>query len=131
MLPTNCGRTLLLCCAGLPLAACDIGETCTLNIVPGVEVLVRDRTTDQFLTTTPRGVVREGTFQDSLEVSGFTEDVPPRVRTLMGAEERTGRYVVHIEAEAYLPWDTVGVRVGRDDCHVHTARFTAFLDPLP
>jgi hypothetical protein len=130
MLPTNCRRTLLLCCAGLPLAACDIAEGCTLNIAAGVEVEVRDRTTDQFLTTPPRGVVREGTFQDSLEVSGFTEDVPPRVRTLIGAEERTGRYVVHIEAEGYLPWDTVGVRVGRDDCHVQTARFTAALSPL-
>ena len=128
---TNCRRTLLLCCAGLPLAACDIlSEGCTLNIAAGVEVEVHDRTTDQFLASPPRGVVREGSFQDSLEVSGFTEDVPPRVRTLIGAEERTGRYVVHIEAEGYVPWDTVGVRVGRDDCHVHTARFTAALSPL-
>ena len=121
---------LPLCLALLTLAACDISEGCTLNIAAGVEVEVHDRTTEQFLTTPPHGVVREGTFQDSLEVSGVTEDVPPRVRTLSGAEERTGRYVVHIEAEGYLPWDTVGVRVGRDDCHVHTAEFTAALSPL-
>jgi hypothetical protein len=122
---------LLLCLAGLPLAACDISEACTLNIVPGVEVEVRDRITGQFLTTPPRGVVREGTYQDSLKVSGFTEDVPPRVRTLMGAQERAGRYVVQIEADGYLPWDTVGVRVGEDDCHVRTATFTAALDSAP
>jgi hypothetical protein len=131
MLPANTPVGLLLCLSGVPLAACHITEGCTLNIVAGVEVEVRDRTTDQFLTTPPRGVVREGSFQDSLEVSSITEDVPPRVRMLMGAEERAGRYVVHIEAEGYLPWDTVGVRVGRDDCHVRTARFTAALDPLP
>jgi hypothetical protein len=49
----------------------------------------------------------------------------------MGAQERAGRYVVQIEADGYLPWDTVGVRVGEDDCHVRTATFTAALDSAP
>ena len=38
-------------------------RACTLNIEPGVEVELRDRPTDEYLTVTPRGVVREGTFQ--------------------------------------------------------------------
>jgi hypothetical protein len=112
------------------LAACDDGG-CTLNIVPGVVVEVRDGVTSQFLTTTPRGVARQGTFVDSLEVSEFTDDVPPRVATLTGADERAGIYVVQIEADGYLPWDTTGVRVTEDDCHVRTVRFTADLEPVP
>lgn len=118
------------CVLSLPVLGCDVGA-CTLNIVPAVEVDVKDGVTSEFLTTTPRGVVREGTFEDSLEVSGYTTDVPPRVRTLIGADERPGRYVVQIEADGYLPWDTAGVRVSEDDCHVRTATFTAALDPAP
>jgi hypothetical protein len=59
------------------LTGCDIGGICTLSIEPGVEVEVRDRVTQDFIASTPRGVVREGAFQDSLEVSGFTTDAPP------------------------------------------------------
>jgi hypothetical protein len=122
---------LAACLLAAALAACDGWGGCTLNIVPGVVVEVRDGVTGQFLTTTPRGVVRQGTFVDSLEVSGFTDDVPPRVATLAGADERAGIYVVQIEADGYLPWDTTGVRVTEDDCHVRTVHFTADLNPLP
>jgi hypothetical protein len=104
---------------------------CTLSIEPGVEVEVRDQTTDQFLSATPRGVVREGTYQDSLIVSGFTTDVPPRIMTLIAAGERAGTYTMHLEADGYQPWDTAGIRVRDGDCHVRTARFTAALNPAP
>lgn len=121
---------LLLYLPVLPLAGCDVGA-CTLNIVPGVEVEVKDRLTSEYLTTAPRGVVREGTYQDSLREAGYTLDVPPRTISLIGADERPGRYVVQIEAEGYQPWDTAGVRVNEGDCHVQTARFTAAMDPAP
>jgi hypothetical protein len=111
------------------MGACMDAGICTLSIEPAVEVEVRDQTTDQFLSTAPRGVVREGAYQDSLTVSGFTSDVPPRVRTLIAAGERAGTYTVHLEADGYQPWDTARVRVGEGDCHVHTARFTAALNP--
>jgi hypothetical protein len=121
----------LLLTAPFAAAACSEPGACLLNIEPGVEVEVRDRLTNDFLLTTPRGVVREGDFQDSLRVGGTTFENPPRVVTLMGADERSGRYVVQIEADGYLPWDTAGVQAGEGDCHVRTARFSAALDPAP
>jgi hypothetical protein len=122
---------LLPCLVVLPLTGCmDLGS-CTLNIEPGVEVAVRDLTTQEHLATTPRGVVREGAYEDSLEIWSVTADVPPRVITLVGADEREGIYSVHVEAEGYEAWDTSGVRVTGDDCHVRTARFTAAMSSVP
>lgn len=112
-------------------AACSEPGACLLNILPAVEVEVRDRVSSELLTTTPRGVVREGAFQDSLRVGGTTFENPPRVVTLIGADERTGRYVVQVVADGYQAWDTTGVQVTADECHVRTARFTAALDPVP
>jgi len=113
------------------LAACQDPEACALNVVPGVEVEVRDGVTGELLTTAPRGVAREGAFQDSLRVGSTTLELPPRVMTLIGADERTGRYVVQVEADGYQAWDTAGIQVTAGECHVQTVRFTAALDPAP
>jgi uncharacterized lipoprotein YajG len=123
-------KTLLLLLVVLALAGCDMGA-CTLNIVPAVEVEVRDRVTNQYLAVTPRGVAREGSYADSLRDGGQTLDVPPRTIFLIGADERPGRYVVAVAADGYEPWDTAGVQAHEDDCHVRTARFTAALQPAP
>jgi hypothetical protein len=112
------------------LSGCDAG-ICTTSVEPGVEVEVRDAVTGQYLIPNPRGVVQEGTFQDSLEAWSYTADVPPRIISLSGAHERPGRYVIQIEAEGYLPWDTARVRVEDGDCHVQTVRFIAALQPAP
>jgi hypothetical protein len=104
---------------------------CTLSVEPGIAIQVRDRTTSGFLSTAPRGVVREGTFQDSLRVGGVTADVPPLVTMLIGADERGGRYTAHLEADGYQPWDTAGIRVTEGECHVRTVSFTAAMEPVP
>jgi hypothetical protein len=117
---------------GAPFAAaCSEPVSCLQNVEPAVEVEVRDRITGDFLSTTARGLVREGSFEDSLRIAATTLELPPRVVSLIAAEERTGRYVVLVEADGYQGWDTVGVQVTRDECHVRTARFTAALDPAP
>jgi hypothetical protein len=112
----------LLGTAMLVLAGCDMGA-CTLNIVSGVAVEVRDRVTNEYLTVTPRGVAREGIYQDSLRAG--------EPSSLSGADERPGRYVVQVAADGYLPWDTAGVQVREGGCHVRTATFTAALMPVP
>lgn len=119
----------LLCWTVLWLAACDIGGICTLSVEPGIRIEVRDRSTNEFLTATPRGVAREGTFEDSLEVVGFSTDVPPRAGELYGWVP-AGRYTVHLVADGYQPWDTAGVRVIEGDCGVLTTSFTAALRPV-
>ena len=115
--------------AVLPVAACNF-ESCPLSVEPGLRVEVRDRATGGYIPATPRGVARVGTFQDSLDVSGFSADVPPRVTTLDGSVP-VGRYTVHLAAEGYQPWDTAGVQVREGDCGIVTSSFTAALQPVP
>lgn len=93
----------------------------------GVVVEVMDRETGQHLTTVPRGVAREGRYQDSLRAASEVH----QVTSLIGARDRPGRYVVQIEADGYVPWDTAGVQVGEDQCGVGTASFTAALLAAP
>ncbi|HEX7336894.1 MAG TPA: hypothetical protein VF252_06775 [Gemmatimonadales bacterium] len=123
-------RDLLLCLAVLTMAGCDIGGGCTLGVEPGLRVEVRDRATGGYISPTPRGVAREGTYQDSLEVSGFSADVPPRVSTMDGWVP-VGRYTVHLAADGYQPWDSAGVQVEEGGCGIETTRFTAALQPVP
>ena len=119
-------------CLSAPLAFTACSEpNCTQDVRPAVEVTVQDAVTRDYLGVVPRGVIREGAFQDSLRVHGTTLENPPRVVSLAGADERRGIYTVQLEAEGYQAWDTSGVQVSRDDCHVHTATFTADMEPLP
>jgi hypothetical protein len=121
-------RLLVICVLVVPLAACNF-EACNTGAYPGLEVEVRDRATDEFLTSAPQGVAQSGTFQSFLEVAGFSNDVPPRVTTLIG-NVGPGRYDVHLTADGYQSWDTAGVRVSRDDCGIRTTSFTASLQPV-
>jgi hypothetical protein len=119
---------LPLAAAGL-LMGCSDPAACTANIERAVEVEVREAGTDQYLADVTRGVVRDGSYSDSLRVVGYI-GTDPALPTLLGAaDERPGTYQVHLEAEGYGDWDTTGVRAGFDGCHVTTARFTARLQP--
>ncbi len=114
-----------------PIVASAIGGCggmCPTVAGSGIQVEVRDRQTGAYLATVPRGVVREGTYQDSLRVAA---DLPAGVTMLIGAFDRPGRYVVQIEADGYLPWDTAGVDVDEGDCGVGTASFIAALEAVP
>lgn len=123
--------SLLLCLLAAPLTACQDPEVgCTLNILPAVEVEVRDAVSGEHLAVTPRGIARDGAFQDSLRVGSTTLSIPPLVVTMVGADERAGTYLVQLEAEGYQPWDTSGVVVTGDECHVRTVSFAADLEPV-
>jgi hypothetical protein len=115
--------------AAIALAAtatsCDDG--CTLELRWGISVEVRDAATGGLLTSLPHGVARDGIYEDSLQVPGD----PSSRAVLVGAEERPGTYEVQIEAPGYSAWDTAGVEVGHDGCHVETASFTARLSAAP
>ena len=115
----------------LPLSACSTEPNCTQEVRPAIEVTVEDALTGSYLAVVPRGVVRDGSFQDSLRVWSTTSESPSRVVTMAAADERRGVYSVQLEAEGYQPWDTAQVQVSRNECHVETATFTANLEPLP
>jgi hypothetical protein len=118
-----------VCLVAGTLSACQDPGACTADIRPAVEVEVRDAVGGEHLSVTPRGVARDGTFEDSLRVGSTTLSIPPLVVSMVGADERAGTYLVWLEAEGYQAWDTSGIQVFRDECHVQTVRFTAALDP--
>ena len=120
-------RALILLAPPIVAAALNGCGACPLGAGSGVVVEVIDRATGQYLAVVPRGVAWEGGYQDSLRAA---DDVP-QVTTLIGVVDRPGRYVVQIEANGYLPWDTAGVQVGEDQCGVGTASFTAALLAAP
>ena len=125
-------RTVLVAGAlvlAVGFAACSEPTNCTDESVPAVVVTVRDAVTNDYLTVVPEGVVQDAAYQDSLRVLVFTLALPERVVSLAGADERRGVYTVRLEAEGYLPWDTSGVAVARNECHVITAELQALLDP--
>jgi hypothetical protein len=101
---------------------CSSEPSCLQGIFYAFEIEVRDAVADVALPVTPRGITRDGEFQDSLRGEG---------NFLRGPEGRAGTYQIHIEADGYQPWDTTGVRVTRGDCNVHTVYFTAELSPGP
>jgi hypothetical protein len=110
--------------------ACSESFFCTDESVPAVEVEVRDRATAELIPDEARGVVKDGAYQDSLQAFWRTEP-PVTPISYSAAHERPGTYSARIEVAGYQPWDSSGIVVTRDECHVRTARFTAALNPAP
>lgn len=108
---------------------CTTQPICTLSVDPGIVVTIRDATDGNPLAATARGVVRDGTFSDSLRPYGGLGDGTLTSRA--AADERTGVYSVTVEHPGYAPWERVGVRVRPGECHVQAAELTADLEPIP
>jgi hypothetical protein len=109
------------------VTACSEPEGCTLTFAFGIEVEVRDASTDESIAGRVHGVITDGAFEDSLRAPGGD---PAAATTLLGAGERAGIYAVHLEGVGYEPWDTTNVHVTRDACHVHPVTFIARLEPV-
>lgn len=99
----------------------DSGQVvCTMEARSSITVSVLDAATGDSLSVTPSGTVRDGEFQEELQAFG---------NSLSGPFEREGTYDVSITAPGYASWDTTGVVVTADECHVHTVVLTARLTP--
>lgn len=105
--------------AGLLLfGGCGITDpVCTGEVVPAVQVAVVDSVSGEAVLE-PLVWVRDGSFQDTLEVHGGTAT---------GAWERAGAYEVHVEHDSYAPWVRTDVTVTEGECHVITRELTARL----
>jgi hypothetical protein len=120
------------CVLASPLAgACSEPPACTRSIIPALFVEVLDGDTEANVSGITRGVVRDGTYEDSLDAGALSLDDPPVALNRLAADERAGNYSVHLEADGYQPWDTAGIRVTRDACHVRGVSLTARLDAAP
>lgn len=104
-----------------PDSAADTTSTalrgCTADYRPGLRISAVDARTgepvDRF-----SGYVRDGAHVDSLRGPGGA------------AGERPGTYSVEVRAPGYAPWDTAGVVVTSDECHVIGKSVRAELVPL-
>jgi hypothetical protein len=114
------------------IAACsDPSPICTADSRPAIEVEVRDRENNQFIPVLARGVVQDGVFQDSVQLWSMTGDDPPVPVSYAAAFERRGVYTVHLQVAGYYPWDTSGIAVSRDECHVRTVNLSVALQQRP
>jgi hypothetical protein len=118
---------LLLLLAGSVVVGCSEPVFCTDNLVPAIELEVRDRTTAELVEVPVLGLVREGGYQDSL-IPWVAGAVP---LTYAAALERKGTYTVELEAAGYEAWDTAGVQVFRNECHVITEHLSVALQTAP
>jgi hypothetical protein len=94
---------------------------CTALYAFGLTVTTVDAETGDSLTVTPMGIARDGAFSDTMQVFG---------NRLMGAGERAGTYNITVTAPGYARWDTTGIMVTADECHVHGVGLTARLAPV-
>lgn len=85
-----------------------------------ISVSVLDAATGDSAGVTPAGTVRDGEFEEALQAFG---------NSLSGPFEREGTYDVSITAPGYAGWDTTGVVVTADECHVKTVVLTVRLAP--
>ena len=93
---------------------------CTMEARSSITVVVLDAATGDSLGVTPTGTVRDGSFEEPLQGFG---------NRLSGPFEREGTYDVTVAAPGYASWDTTGVVVTADECHVQTVVLTARLAP--
>ena len=101
------------------------GVICLAVIRPGIEVEVRDGATDEPLADLARGIVRDGSFADSLRIIGYDSSMAPSV--LGAAGERPGTYSVRIARAGYEAWDTTAVSVQAGECGVIPVQLIAHL----
>jgi len=125
-------RIAFICAILATLSGCTIfsgPQVCPASINPGIVVEVRDARTGSFIALGARGVVREGTYVDSLKPYAFSSSDPSSVTSLQAALGRAGTYSVEVEHDGYQRWTISGIRVQKQTCGIRTVRLRASLVP--
>ena len=120
--------------AGLALlAGCDDGEfdlydpVCTTELVYGLQMEVRDDVTGAPAAQGAEAEVRDGDYVEQAENPGFND---PQALHLLAAPERTGTYSVTVSKVGYESWDTAGLVVTANECHVNPVLLQVRLTPV-
>jgi hypothetical protein len=114
--------------AGLILCAAGCGDTtgpgiCTAQYVYGLNVEVRDALSHEPAAAGAMITASDGAYVDTLRVM-------PDGLLALGAGERAGVYTLTIRKPGYQVWESIGIRVDRDRCHVHPVVLQVGIQPL-
>ncbi len=104
---------------------------CTADLREAVAVYVRDAASNASIATGATLVLRDGPFADSITSPFYNPSDNQGALITPNTFERAGTYAVTVRRANYASWDTAGVRVTRNVCHVNTVTLTARLSPLP
>jgi hypothetical protein len=125
-------RGLISLVGAIATTACSSGTApnvaCTLNYVYGLAIRVQNAATGSALSDSALVQVMDGAYVETYRYLG-----PPNQQfsgTISAAGERAGTYSIAIRKAGFAPFDTAGIRVTRDACHVHTVTVIANLQPV-
>lgn len=124
-------RAILVMCIALFGATACSGPTdvmCSLNYVYGISLKVQNAVTGAPVTDSADVQIRDGSYVESYNFLGPANQ--PFSGMLSVAGERAGTYSISIRKNGFAPFDTTGIKVTRDVCHVHGVNVTAKLQPL-
>lgn len=108
-----------------------LNTNCTdIGILP-VAVYVRDAASDTGIASGATLVLASAGFVDSANFEDGFPHLNDFALAVYSSVERPGVYSATVRREGYAPWDTAGVTVGADQCHVHPKVLIARLQPLP
>ncbi len=129
--PTGRRTILSACVAFLALTACSsstpTGVACTAIYVYGISLKVQNATTGAAITDSATVRITDGSYVESYNYLGPAGQ--PASGILSAAGERAGSYSISIRKDGFAPYDTSGVTVTKDVCHVHPVEVVAKLQP--
>jgi hypothetical protein len=100
--------------------------SCSADARPGLEIAVRDAGTGAALGGFTV-VLRADSSGERAPLDSGTFPATPGV--WRGALEQAGRFAVRVTRPGYAEWDSAGVVVSRDECHVMLRRLDVLLSP--
>ena len=114
-------------------AGCNLaGIDCPALAAPAILLEVREQGTGFPAAHDARGVVRDGSYQDSLRVVGWEGTPAPATELrLAAAFDRPGTYDITLEKPGYQTWLRAGVEVGSGRCGTEQVQLAAILVPVP
>lgn len=128
---TDRWRSLAVCVGVLAATACSgstpTGLACSANYVYGLSLEVRNAVSGAPITDSASVVIRDGSYVESYGYLGPAGQ--PLSGRLSAAGERPGTYSISIRKAGFAPYDTTGIKVTGDVCHVHGVQVIAELQP--
>ncbi len=101
----------------------DDSIVCTLEFVYGINVIVKDASTQNSITENINVSITDGNYQETLLLV-------PNSDTFVGAGERAGNYTITITAVNYHDFTSDVITLTSNECHVIPKALTFNLEPL-